>query len=410
MGEGKERAYKPVDRPGHVPRREFVPVGLGMGSGPGRAVGLSGKGARRLASVMLAVGVAGACGQSGGGSDATVRQPSGDPSYASAPVVTASAVPSLEITPPASTAATTPPRPSATPTGPVVPQLPAYFRGWMPDDKALLDADGVVMEYYDNAGLGRQYSPTAVAQAALGYYNRWLVDTDAAKKAADSAAFMTQVKWLLANQTSDGRWLFKFAWGRQKVPWWSAMTEGLAMSVLLRAYGLAADPAYLTAISRALTTFGRSVGKSNGVVAPVVVKPKKGKSKTYFVYQEYQPGYVQNVLNGWMFSLAGLYETATYLHDGVALAALTKPDRGYAAVKALLIYYDTGNWSRYNITDPAKEQLTRFSTLTYHNLVIGQLRYMTKISGDGTFAKWADHFQNYWTACKAKGKCPPPSG
>jgi hypothetical protein len=35
---------------------------------------------------------------------------------------------------------------------------------------------------------------------------------------------------------------------------------------------------------------------------------------------------------------------------------------------------------------------------------------MTKISGDGTFAKWADHFQNYWTACKAKGKCPPPSG
>jgi heparosan-N-sulfate-glucuronate 5-epimerase len=358
---------------------------------------------------MLAVGLAGACSQSGG-SGATVRQPSGDPTHADAPVVTTSAVPSLEITVPGPATATTPPRPSSTPTGPVVPQLPAYFRNWMPDDKAILDADGVVMEYYDNAGLGREYSPTAVAEAALGYYDRWLVDTDSAKAATDRAAFMTQVKWLLANQTADGRWLFKFAWGRQKVPWWSAMTEGLAMSVLLRAYGLAGDPACLTAISRAVTTFGRSVGKSNGVVAPVVVKPKRGKSKTYVVYQEYQPGYVQNVLNGWMFSLVGLYETATYLHDGAALEALTKPDRGYAAVKALLPYYDTGNWSRYNITDPAKEQLTRFSTLNYHNLVIGQLRYMTKISGDGTFAKWADHFQNYWTACKAKGKCPPPSG
>jgi hypothetical protein len=261
----------------------------------------------------------------------------------------------------------------------------------------------VVVQSYGGK-IGRQYMPTRIAQAALAFYDRWLIDTDPAQTAKDKRLFQTQIKWLIANQTSDGRWLVNFAWGGQQVPWWSAMTEGLAMSALLRSYWMTRDPACLTAITRARTTFERDRDRHHGVAQSVV-----SGSKTYVVYEEYLRGYQDNVLNGWIFSLVGLYETATYLGDKAASADLRGPDRGLAAVKALLPYYDTGNWSYYNRDLPVTAARKNLDTVSYHSLVIGQLRYLTQISGDPFFAGYADKFQGYLDACTAAGKCPPGS-
>jgi hypothetical protein len=281
--------------------------------------------------------------------------------------------------------------------------LPAYFRNWMPDPKAPADAQGVAMVLYKEP-LGKQYSPTGIAQAALSYYDRWLVDKDPKLKASDKAAFLTQINWLLANQTTDGRWLFHFKWGGMPVPWWSAMTEGLSMSALLRAYAMTGDPACVKAITLARTTFERDRDTNHGVAMPVVYK-----NKTYQVYQEYMRGYgAPNVLNGWIFSMIGLYETWIYLHDKAAQADIFGPDRGFAALKVMLPYYDTGNWSRYYITSPGSLQHGVFETVTYHSLVIGQLRYVAQITGDSFFTKWANKFQKYYDTCKAAGQCPPP--
>jgi hypothetical protein len=214
---------------------------------------------------------------------------------------------------------------------------------------------------------------------------------------------MTQIHWLLANQLPDGRWLFHFQWGRTPVPWWSAMTDGLAISAFVRAYALTGDPAELTAITRARTTYERDQKTDNGTASPVKIG-----SKTYYVYEEYPPGYsVGNVLNGWMFSLVGLYEDETYLHDKTASTLLRGPDRGLAAVKALLPYYDTGNWTRYS-TQPVSPRIGTRDSLGYHTLVIGQLWYMAKISGDTFFSKWARKWQGYLDKCHAAGHCPPP--
>jgi heparosan-N-sulfate-glucuronate 5-epimerase len=271
----------------------------------------------------------------------------------------------------------------------------------MPDDKAPMDRRGVAMVFYTR-GLGLQYSPTGIAQAALQYYDRWLVDTDPKLKASDKAAFLTQTRWLLSNQTSDGRWLFKFKWGNEPIPWWSAMTEGLAMSALLRAYAMTGNSACLTAISRARKTFERNA-RHLGVAKKVVVA-----SQTYVVYEEYMGAYAPNVLNGWIFSLVGLYETSTYLRDPAASADLLHPDRGLAAVKALLPYYDTGDWTRYYVKSPGTSSTRGIDRVKYHSLVIGQLRYLATISGDPFFTQYADRFQGYLDACMAIKKCPPP--
>jgi hypothetical protein len=279
--------------------------------------------------------------------------------------------------------------------------LPAYFRNWLPSTQPK-DADGVVMTNYGGS-LGKQYSPTGVAQAALGYYDRWLVDSDPDRTKSDKAAFLAQIDWLLSHQSPDGLWLWSFKWGAQPVPWWSAMTEGVSMSALLRAYSMTGDPACLTAISLARSTFERAPN-DHGVGASVVVG-----SKTYVVYQEYLKGYVANVLNGWIFSLVGLYETATYLHDQAASSDLLGPDRGIAALKVLLPYYDTGSWSFYYVTRPGGSGTRGLDTVRYHTLVIGQLIYMATISGDAFFSRYADRFQAYLDTCKAAGKCPPAS-
>jgi hypothetical protein len=73
-------------------------------------------------------------------------------------------------------------------------------------------------------------------------------------------------------------------------------------------------------------------------------------------------------------------------------------------------YYDAGTWTRYYITTPGTVQHGRLQTMVYHGLVIGQLRYLTQITGDTFFARWADKFQGYLNACKKAGHCPPPSG
>jgi D-glucuronyl C5-epimerase C-terminus len=283
---------------------------------------------------------------------------------------------------------------------PRIGMLPAYFRNWQPNDAALKDADGVVLKDYGGS-IGKQYQPTLIAQSALGYYDRWLEEAASGQKASDRTAFLVQINWLVSHQTPDGRWLFTFAWGTQQVPWWSAMTEGVAMSALLRAYAMTGNPAALTAITRARTTFERDLNH-DGVSAPVLL----GRT-TYLVYQEYRPGYASNVLNGWIFSLVGLYEAATDLRDSTASADLWGSNRGIPALKALLPYYDTGDWSRYDMQQPGKHVLGELAPLSYHTLVVGQLRYLAAISGDPFFTTYSDRFMTDLDVCEALEHCPP---
>lgn len=317
-------------------------------------------------------------------------------------------MPSPSVPPTASPSPTVPPKPTPPIPKPGITPLPAYAITCAPSDKGLpnnkatVDGKGVVMIDY-GAPLGKQYSPTGVAQGAICYYNVWLAEKDAAKKTADWTAFMIQIDWLVKNQTKDGRWLFNFKWGSQPIPWWSALAEGVAVSGLVRAYALTEDPAYKAAAVSALTTFTRDRNTAHGVMRPFVIA-----TKTYYVYDEYLLGFASgHVLNGWMFSLIGLYEAETYLHDPTAKAALRGSDRGLAALKAFLPSFDTGNWTRYSTT-PTSPHTGLRSSLNYHKIVIAQLRVMATISGDKVFTQWANKWQGYLDACHAAGHCPPP--
>jgi hypothetical protein len=288
---------------------------------------------------------------------------------------------------------------SVDPAGGMEP-LPTYFRGWLPNDAAPKDANGVVMADYGGS-VGLQYNPLTVAQAAIGYYDRWQSSTTTDNQMeADRTAFFVQIDWLMHNQTADGRWLFHFNWGRQALPWWSGMAEGVAISAFLRAYSVTGDTAYLPAITAARTTFERSP-QQGGVSTTVTVSGRK-----LVVYQEYMAGYNQNVLNGWLFAIVGLYEDAVYLGDPMAAYDVLAADRGVSAVISLLPLYDTGSWSYYNLNVFTGSNRGPLAKRSYHLIHIGQLRFLGAVMGDPVLVAYADRFQAYYDACSKKGTCP----
>jgi heparosan-N-sulfate-glucuronate 5-epimerase len=270
--------------------------------------------------------------------------------------------------------------------------LPAYFEPFSPPaDTAHFDSNGVLLIWYEAPDY-LSYNPVAISQAAIAYFDRWhSAGETPAQAEQDRKSFFNQVNWLMANQQSDGIWLFRFQWGQMKKPWWSAMAQGQALSVLLRAYWVSGDDAYLGAARKALSTFDR-LTSDRGATSLVTVQGRQLR-----VCQEYLPGmYHDNVLNGWIFALAGLYEYAIYTGDPEALYQLVAADRGLPAVRYLLPWYDTGKWSYYAIDSFTAIPRGPNAHVTYHALHIRQLRWLYSLTGDAVMSAYADRFQLYW--------------
>ena len=270
----------------------------------------------------------------------------------------------------------------------------------MPNRSLAKDAKGVVLASYGGT-LGNQYNPVTISQAAITYYYAAVQGTESkSAKQADRAALFVQADWLVAHQDPGGRWLYRFPFGGQPVPWASAMAQGLGISALIRAHAIRADPRYMRAIRKARATFDRDWSRDG------VGSWQKVGTKKYLVYEEYMAPYSRHTLNGWMFAMAGLYEAWTYLGDQKAKSALDRADRGYAALRALLPYYDTGSWSTYNLERMDAKVNGWRAKRHYHELHIRQLRWFAKITNDAFFESYANRFLGYSTACLAKGTCP----
>ena len=270
----------------------------------------------------------------------------------------------------------------------------------MPNRSLPKDARGVVLTNYGGT-LGIQYNPVSIAQAAITYYYAAVHSSESlAEKDADRKSLLAQAEWLVTHQDSSGRWLYKFAWLGQPVPWVSAMAQGLGISALIRANAVRPDDRYLRAIAKARGSFHRdwSLG---GVGSWVTLGAKK-----YLVYEEYMRPYSPRTLNGWLFAMAGLYEAQVYLGDAGARYELENPDRGYAALKALLPFYDTGDWSTYNLKRFDAEQNGTLAKRNYHELHIRQLRWLARVTNDPFYRTYSDRFLRYLDACLAAKTCP----
>jgi heparosan-N-sulfate-glucuronate 5-epimerase len=199
------------------------------------------------------------------------------------------------------------------------------------------DGHGVAMKFYRVHGY--QYNPLFVAWWGLVNLRRHLDRPDN----RHLQAFFTQIQWLKSQAVlrPDGAivWPCYFAWQEGwcllRSPWISAMYQGVVISALIRAYRMTGDRELLALCESGARVFEKTV--EDGGVRTV----EAGK----VLYEEY-PGYpLARVLDGFLFSLLGLYDLYTETRH---LHWLDLFNEGIAGLVANIELWDYRNkWSWY---------------------------------------------------------------
>ncbi len=231
--------------------------------------------------------------------------------------------------------------------------------------KELLDTDKLPKVLTENGEY--IYFPVAVFQYGLGAYDLYLQTGE--KKYKEK--FIQCCEWALVNQESTGAWS-NFFFTYKEHPY-GAMAQGEGTSLLLRGYIETSDNRFLTAAQKGM----------DFMLIPV----EDGGTTLYMdkniVFLEYT--HLPAVLNGWIFSLFGLYDATLVIQD--------KNYKQYFenSIKTLLKSldkYDNGYWSLYDL---GKHIASPF----YHNLHIAQMQALYEITNKEEFKVFANRWEIY---------------
>lgn len=126
-----------------------------------------------------------------------------------------------------------------------------------------------------------------------------------------------------------------------KQGWYSAMGQGHAISLLARAYHHSkGDSRYLRAAVDGMKPF-RVPSKQGGVLAKFLGK--------FDWYEEYPTTPASFVLNGFIYSLLGLYDLNATAPVTMAKEARSLYDQGMISLKKMLVLFDTGSGTIYDL-------------------------------------------------------------
>lgn len=181
------------------------------------------------------------------------------------------------------------------------------------------DSNGVIMlDYGGKTGL--QYNPNAIAQLALGFYDLYLssiVTGTEEEQGARLKDFLSQAQFF----TSHGRavsdnillWEYNFPFENReyiKSPWRSALAQGQAISVALRAYILTQNEQYLQAAVQGFNSFRYSCMEHEGGVIFI--------DEGNVWLEELVLSKPNHILNGFVWALWGVRDYAVFFKDDYA--------------------------------------------------------------------------------------------
>jgi heparosan-N-sulfate-glucuronate 5-epimerase len=240
------------------------------------------------------------------------------------------------------------------------------------------DQEGIPLAYYAGPfGWQVEYNPVTVSQYALALYHAWL-DTG---NSTYRENFLLQADWLVKNAELEGNysvWEYKFDLPIYDLtdPWVSSMAQGQGLSVLVRAYAVTGNSSYLETAETALNAFN--------------VESSKGGVKLTDVdgiwFEEYSDvgAMKSKVLNGFIFSLFGLYEYWFATNNTSAYALFSK---GTETLAANIARYDNELGSYYDL-------LGHVASSNYHKLHVYLLRTMYELTKEEIFQFYSDLFQS----------------
>lgn len=248
------------------------------------------------------------------------------------------------------------------------------------------DGAGIpLLDYHGHVGL--QHNPIAIAQYGLGNYNLWRDGGEPERRARFLSVADWLVETLVRNEAGLAVWRHPFRWEYQTLlpeGWYSALSQGQGISLLVRAHAVTAEARYLEAAQAAFETFFHEM-EDGGVVHT--------DGRGYVWFEEVIVHPPTHILNGMLWASWGMYDL--WLHTGDVRAK----ERWESAVRTLadnLDAFDVGYWSLY---DEAGTPLPNAASRFYHALHVVQLRVMDRLSGEPRFAEVAAR----WDAFQGSG-------
>jgi len=204
-------------------------------------------------------------------------------------------------------------------------------------------------------GLGHKYGgrkkrvPSVLAERIVGLELRGAGRIDNVTVASNGhlLQFYYAADWLVKHQDDRGGWKImvsrSVAEGQLSLEpgWYSAMAQGQAMSLLVRAHARSGRREYLDAAVRALALFDIP-SADGGIVAKFMDR--------YVWYEEYPTIPPCFVLNGFMYALIGLYDVSATAPPGEGHStAMRLYSSGVASLRGMLPLFDTGSGTVYDL-------------------------------------------------------------
>ncbi|MDP8293125.1 MAG: D-glucuronyl C5-epimerase family protein [Candidatus Orphnella occulta] len=248
------------------------------------------------------------------------------------------------------------------------------------------DETGVIMLDY-KSDLGFQYNPNAIAQLALGYYDRILAGCD---KGED---FLLQADFFLryGRKVSDDvlLWEYNFAFETRQYlekPWRSALAQGQAISVLIRAYALSENKAYLAAAQEGFNAFRYQGLEHEG---GVIFRNNDGVWLEEVIMEK-----PNHILNGFVWALWGVRDYALFTKDEYAMQLYEEAEE---TLRNTLDRYDLGFWTCYDDNKDIGGPIMPVSSY-YQRLHITQMLGMYNLTKNEVYSimhkKWLAYYQN----------------
>lgn len=235
------------------------------------------------------------------------------------------------------------------------------------------------------------YNPVAICQYALSQHGKYLQGENTKQNVLNCADFIVD------NIKLDGslRYPIEYYHYQSLNPGWtSSMAQGQALSLLGRAYMLSHDLKYINAGNKVFNYLLTPVSKGGVMDTLEFLDPSL---KDYIFFQEYITTPPTYTLNGFIYTLIGLYDWSSLPPEANTLNSTVAGqyfNKGLSTLKIVLPYYEIGGFTSYDLMYiTANRQPT--SSDFYHSVHIEQLDALYYITKDPFFNNIRDMWKSY---------------
>jgi len=236
-----------------------------------------------------------------------------------------------------------------------------------------LDSNDVPIVDYS---FGSFRNPVTTAQTSFGFYDSYLISGEDRHK----QSFLNNVNWLIDNCDNNYYLHYLFSWehyGRaMDIGWISGMSQGQALASTSMAYFLTQEERYLNAANGFFSTLISNQGSEWNVCID---------NNNYYWIEEYPNEDICHVLNGFLFSLWGLWDYYCVSQNELALKLFS------AGIKTIVDNYFIWNYADENgsIYCLHSSQITN-----YHSIHVNEFEYYANLLNIVEFYDAVDFFSN----------------